>query len=179
MRKIVIYTMIGLCGYSAANASIVSRGFLDETLQSYVDKNQIDGIATAIPLACRDGANIGCGRATLSELFNGESIGDIINGILYNSAGGSYSPDGCHLFNLSQLTRYTSTLLYKIDDLPAEYETVGAAIRAINAKIEGKINNLSATASNGKYVLTAVKEGDQTTYAWESIDRSESENNAQ
>ena len=49
------------------------------------------------------------------------------------------------------------------------------ALRAVDAKIDGKINNLSTTASNGKYVLTAVKEGDQTTYAWESIDRSESE----
>ena len=63
-----------------------------------------------------------------------------------------------------------------IGTLPAGYDSVGAALEAINAKVDNKITNLSATASNGKYVLTAVKEGDQTTYAWESIDRSESEN---
>ena len=63
----------------------------------------------------------------------------------------------------------------KIGTLPDGYETVGAALEAINAKVDNKITNLSTTASNGKYVLTAVKEGDQTTYAWESIDRSESE----
>ncbi len=73
-------------------------------------------------------------------------------------------------------------ILERIDDvetqigtLPAGYDSVGAALEAINAKVDNKITNLSATASNGKYVLTAVKEGDQTTYAWESIDRSESE----
>ena len=63
----------------------------------------------------------------------------------------------------------------QIGTLPAGYDSVGAALEAINAKVDNKITNLSATASNGKYVLTAVKEGDQTTYAWESIDRSESE----
>ena len=63
----------------------------------------------------------------------------------------------------------------QIGTLPAGYDSVGAALEAINAKVDNKITNLSTTASNGKYVLTAVKEGDQTTYAWESIDRSESE----
>ena len=71
---------------------------------------------------------------------------------------------------------YLSKQVDKIGTLPVGYETVGAALEAINAKVDNKITNLSATASNGKYVLTAVKEGDQTTYAWESIDRSESEN---
>lgn len=63
----------------------------------------------------------------------------------------------------------------KIGTLPAGYETVGDALTAINAKVDNKIENLSETASAGKYVLTAVKVGDQTTYAWELIDRSESE----
>ena len=57
----------------------------------------------------------------------------------------------------------------------AGYDKLAYVLRAVDAKIDGKINNLSATASNGKYVLTAVKEGDKTTYAWESIDHSESE----
>ncbi len=77
---------------------------------------------------------------------------------------------------LETLTSDIEDLTTKIGALPDGYETVGAALEAINAKVDNKIENLSATASNGKYVLTAVREGDQTTYAWEAIDRSETEN---
>lgn len=76
---------------------------------------------------------------------------------------------------LETLTSDIEDLNIKIGTLPAGYETVGAALSAINAKVDNKIENLSETASAGKYVLTAVKVGDQTTYAWELIDRSESE----
>ena len=73
-----------------------------------------------------------------------------------------------------------SSVINKIGTIDSEntiagYDNLADALREINAKVDNKITNLSATASNGKYVLTAVKEGDQTTYAWESIDRSESE----
>ncbi len=77
--------------------------------------------------------------------------------------------------NHTGLIDRTRAIERQIGTLPAGYDSVGAALEAINAKVDNKITNLSATASNGKYVLTAVKEGDQTTYAWESIDRSESE----
>ena len=76
---------------------------------------------------------------------------------------------------LETLTSDIEDLNIKIGTLPAGYETVGDALTAINAKVDNKIENLSETASAGKYVLTAVKVGDQTTYAWELIDRSESE----
>lgn len=245
MRKIVIYTMIGLCGYSAANASIVSRGFLDETLQSYVDQTALNLKANASDLTTlseiigEPDENISycyhlpysgyvfdyyCngewvdknlptnnisefirlsysdpefpGVAGLAErIFQGWEESGIMylglvdishefrdffdwsgsRGITYVLKEGVVTANGQTIHSLP----YLSSRVDKIGDLPAEYETVGAAIRAINAKIEGKINNLSATASNGKYVLTAVKEGDQTTYAWESIDRSETENKAQ
>ena len=73
------------------------------------------------------------------------------------------------------LTESVNANTAKIGTLPDGYETVGAALTAINAKVDNKIENLSETASAGKYVLTAVRVGDQTTYAWELIDRSESE----
>ena len=76
---------------------------------------------------------------------------------------------------LETLTSDIEDLNIKIGTLPAGYETVGDALTAINAKVDNKIENLSETASAGKYVLTAVRVGDQTTYAWELIDRSESE----
>ena len=99
---------------------------------------------------------------------------------LYINSGGvsfyEYITDGGNsssgiVYGLRKLTDEVK----KIGTLPAGYDSVGAALEAINAKVDNKITNLSATASNGKYVLTAVKEGDQTTYAWESIDRSETE----
>ena len=78
------------------------------------------------------------------------------------------------------LSQKMSSVINKIGTIDSEntiagYDNLADALREINAKVDNKITNLSATASNGKYVLTAVKEGDQTTYAWESIDRSESE----
>ena len=73
------------------------------------------------------------------------------------------------------LTESVNANTAKIGTLPDGYETVGDALTAINAKVDNKIENLSETASAGKYVLTAVRVGDQTTYAWELIDRSESE----
>ncbi|MBR4859884.1 MAG: hypothetical protein IKV10_01130 [Alphaproteobacteria bacterium] len=69
--------------------------------------------------------------------------------------------------------------LIKSGTLPDGYETVGAAMSAINAKIDNKIENLSETANNGKYVLTAERAGDQTTYRWETIDRATNENSGQ
>ncbi|MBQ7055364.1 MAG: hypothetical protein IJN91_00310, partial [Alphaproteobacteria bacterium] len=93
---------------------------------------------------------------------------------LYRNSGGTYFyeyiTDGGNsssgiVYGLRKLTNEVK----KIGTLPAGYDSVGAALEAINAKVDNKITNLSATASNGKYVLTAVKEGDQTTYAWESI----------
>lgn len=46
---------------------------------------------------------------------------------------------------------------------------------AAKAVADAAIKNLDTTASNGKYVLTAVKLGDQTTYAWEAIERADGE----
>ena len=100
----------------------------------------------------------------LSHLF-GESV-DFIRAHEQAIFGGN---------NYTGLIDRTGAIERRIGTLPAGYDSVGAALEAINAKVDNKITNLSATASNGKYVLTAVKEGDQTTYAWESIDRSESE----
>ena len=89
-----------------------------------------------------------------------------------------------HLFltvdGLTELTPMVDANTAKIGTIDSEntiagHDNLADALRAINAKVDNKIENLSETASAGKYVLTAVKVGDQTTYAWELIDRSESE----
>ena len=94
---------------------------------------------------------------------------------LLNLSTKGYTKGLNQIKGLETLTSDIEDLSIKIGTLPDGYETVGAALTAMNAKIDGKISDLSATATNGKYVLTAVKVGDQTTYAWELIDRSESE----
>ncbi|MFQ6744923.1 MAG: hypothetical protein ACLRFN_03015, partial [Alphaproteobacteria bacterium] len=70
----------------------------------------------------------------------------------------------------------------KIGDLPTEYATVGAALTAIKGIAEeakaaavAAIPDPKAEGSSGKYVLTVDIIGDNATYRWEKIDRSESE----
>ena len=96
----------------------------------------------------------------------------ILNG---GSVGG-----GDVVYGLRELTPMVDANTAKIGTIDSEntiagHDNLADALRAINAKVDNKIENLSETASAGKYVLTAVKVGDQTTYAWELIDRSESE----
>lgn len=111
--------------------------------------------------------------------------------LLFNNCGSRFSfydllfygtndMNGRKAYGLPTLTTKVDENAAKIGTIDSEnkiagYDNLADALRAVDAKIDGKINNLSATASNGKYVLTAVKEGDQTTYAWESIDRAEME----
>lgn len=106
--------------------------------------------------------------------YMGQSGGNWFIQLLELSTNG-YTKGSDQIKGLETLTSDIEDLSIKIGTLPDGYETVGAALTAMNAKIDGKISDLSATATNGKYVLTAVKVGDQTTYAWELIDRSESE----
>ena len=70
----------------------------------------------------------------------------------------------------------------KIGTLPTEYATVGAALTAIKGIAEeakaaavAAIPDPKAEGSSGKYVLTVDIIGDNATYRWEKIDRSESE----
>ena len=70
----------------------------------------------------------------------------------------------------------------KIGTLPGEYSTVGAALTAIKGIAEeakaaalAAIPDPKAEGSSGKYVLTVDIIGDNATYRWEKIDRSESE----
>ena len=106
--------------------------------------------------------------------YMGQSGGNWFIQLLELSTNG-YTKGSDQIKGLETLTSDIEDLNIKIGTLPDGYETVGAALSAINAKVDNKIENLSETASAGKYVLTAVRVGDQTTYAWELIDRSESE----
>ena len=56
----------------------------------------------------------------------------------------------------------------KIGDLPAEYATVGAALTAMDAKIDAR--ELPSSSDDGQYVLSAKKVGDTITYTWVRMD---------
>ena len=220
MKKFTITGVFGV-GLSViaycADASIVSRGFLDEALTNYATNISLDLKADTADLTALSDI-IGTLPTTaigienyISDYVLPNNIGEQLN-IIFN---GAYQDRDHMVYGLMEIYKilqdlldrtfklklylldgYERGLVYgewkewrgltemdadiknntaKIGTLPDGYESVGAALTAMNAKIDGKISDLSATATNGKYVLTAVKVGDQTTYAWELIDRSESE----
>ena len=109
------------------------------------------------------------------RLYDGTKAGSFYNFLMYGGSLGETT-----VYGLTELTPMVDANTAKIGTIDSEntiagYDNLADALRAINAKVDNKIENLSETASAGKYVLTAVKVGDQTTYAWELIDRSESE----
>ena len=221
MKKFTITGVFGV-GLSViancADASIVSRGFLDEALTNYATNKSLDLKADTADLTALSDIigtlpttaigienyvmdyvlpnNIG---EQLNIIFNGNPDRDrehivyglmelydmilelhgmddkIINYLLEGYERGLVHGVWKEWRGLTEMDADIKNNTAKIGTLPDGYESVGAALTAMNAKIDGKISDLSATATNGKYVLTAVKVGDQTTYAWELIDRSESE----
>ena len=56
----------------------------------------------------------------------------------------------------------------KIGTLPSEYSTVGAALTAMDAKID--VRELPSSSDDGQYVLSAKKVGDTITYTWVKMD---------
>ena len=221
MKKLIITgtfgAMLCLSTGAPADASIVSRGFLDEALTNYATTTALDLKANQSDLTDLS-SKIGTLPTTITaEGFSGDytlpdNIGEQLSIIFYGNndrinyiAGlmelyqnildidttGPADEIWDSLYNglekklisgawqewrgLTEMDANIKNNTAKIGALPDGYESVGAALTAMNAKIDGKISDLSATATNGKYVLTAVKVGDQTTYAWELIDRSESE----
>ena len=70
-----------------------------------------------------------------------------------------------HARNAKELANANAT---KIGDLPTEYATVGAALTAMDAKIDAR--ELPSTSDDGQYVLSAKKVGDTITYTWVKMD---------
>ena len=68
------------------------------------------------------------------------------------------------LLGLHDITREVN----KIGTLPTEYATVGAALTAMDAKIDAR--ELPSSSADGQYVLSAKKVGDTITYTWVKMD---------
>ena len=126
------------------------------------------------------------------RLFLGNSKSEPIISSIYRDIHDGLRNDGVIVVKgLSQLTSETGNVpqgtnlvdmiganTKKIGDLPTKYQTVGAALSAIEgiaeeAKTlaEKAIPDPRAEGSSGKFVLTVDVIGDNATYHWEKIDR--------
>lgn len=126
------------------------------------------------------------------RLFLGNSKSDPIIGSIYRDMHDGLLNDGVIVVKgLNQLSSETGNVpqgtnlvdmiganTKKIGDLPTKYQTVGAALSAIEgiaeeAKTlaEKAIPDPRVEGSSGKFVLTVDVIGDSATYHWEKIDR--------
>ena len=217
MRKFLVGAILGALVAGNANASIISRSFLDEALTNYAtntaldlkaDKADVTDLSDKIGDAWPYGGDMGKGLYNLSWqlyppeinlenasdlvrfLFGGKIESGINQGGVLNLLGesvfytGAYDRNTAQIIDngfrsLSQLTNgWTDSkkkthlgvmgLNDKIGDLPTEYATVGAALTAMDAKIDAR--ELPSSSDDGQYVLSAKKVGDTITYTWVKMD---------
>ena len=188
-------TILGLAVGTPADASLVSRGFLDEALENYATTTALDLKADNADLTNLsnkigelpdidwdlirgspgtlfyridiDSDNIPSNLSDIiSLLFN-----DILPKIIDRSLIGNSQ---VNIKGLRDLTQEVN----KIGTLPTEYATVGAALTAIKGIAEdakaaalAAIPDPKTEGSTGKFVLTVDIVGDNATYRWEKIDR--------
>ena len=82
--------------------------------------------------------------------------------------GGTLRYPGITVYGLKYLTTKVDANTAKIGTLPTEYATVGAALTAMDAKIDAR--ELPSSSADGQYVLSAKKVGDTITYTWVRMD---------
>ncbi len=180
MKKLLTASLFGtlLTITGGANASIVSRGFFEEQIGNYATLDLLNSKANQKDLTALNDIvgkenwdnflNLKLGAFPhLSELFPNlapdkrmpfENISKYISGNLtYIGAPNlaSVTDKFLHGWTNSDGETYLGLkdINTKIDTVPTGCDSVGAALEAINAKVDNKITNLSATASNGKLVL--------------------------
>ncbi|MBR3782144.1 MAG: hypothetical protein IKL14_02025 [Alphaproteobacteria bacterium] len=210
MRKFLTTGLFGailgiVIGGAPADASLISRSFLDEALTSYATTTALDLKANQSDLTDLSD-KIGTLPSGIFPIFPGSerlfpylnqpfryptSLAELITALYGNSETGARGllegiiygfpyiqygddrPDGyIGLITNSSLATEAKELANantaKIGDLPTEYTTVGAALTAMDAKIDAR--ELPSTSADGQYVLSAKKVGDTITYTWVKMD---------
>lgn len=171
MNKIFIGGILGLGIIINVDASLISRNFLDETLNTITSKHELQLEQ----------------KATITELnslydfvgFTEEMKTNKDNDDYYFYRESIY--DG---FGVDSGKPYNSLLQY-IDEVNSAFKNVFQNILYGNIEYEGirqknlveinndiksinnKVPNLPTGAVDGKYTLTATKIGNQITYSWE------------
>ena len=212
MNKIFLGAVFGLTIMGSAGASIISRGFFDEQIGNYATldllnskANQKDLTALSDRIGVRnwsiDNGNLlidsfpftkelfpdlyGGGDSWVVEdampmshyfeLNNASTLWPGLAGVTDKLLNGWRNSDGETYLGLKDVNT-------KIGVLPKKYQTVGAALSAIEgiaeeAKTlaEKAIPDPRAEGSSGKFVLTVDVIGDNATYHWEKIDRTSDE----
>ena len=193
MNKIFLGAVFGVTIMGSAGASIISRGFFDEQIGNYATLDLLNSKADKSELKMLTGQIIDSIDDLLKPLWDGEAR-DLVSGFNPNKVnvdiyGAFWLIEG-YLTFLSRglINGWTDTngteflglkdVNIKIGVLPTKYQTVGAALSAIEgiaeeAKTlaEKAIPDPRAEGSSGKFVLTVDVIGDNATYHWEKIDR--------
>lgn len=193
MNKIFLGAVLGFTIMGSAGASIISRGFFDEQIGNYATLDLLNSKANKSELNMLTGQISDSIDNLLKPLWDGEAR-DLVSGFNPNKVsvdiyGAFWLIEGYLTFLSSGLINgWTDTngteflglkdVNTKIGDLPTKYQTVGAALSAIEgiaeeAKTlaEKAIPDPRAEGSSGKFVLTVDVIGDNATYHWEKIDR--------
>ncbi len=193
MNKIFLGAVFGFTIMGSAGASIISRGFFDEQIGNYATLDLLNSKANKSELKMLTGQISDSINNLLKPLWDGEAR-DLVSDFNPNKVnvdiyGAFWLIEG-YLTFLSRglINGWTDTngteflglkdVNIKIGDLPTKYQTVGAALSAIEgiaeeAKTlaEKAIPDPRAEGSSGKFVLTVDVIGDSATYHWEKIDR--------
>ena len=193
MNKIFLGAVFGLTIMGGAGASIISRGFFDEQIGNYATLDLLNSKANQSELNMLTGQISDSINDLLKPLWDGEAR-DLVSGFNPNKVdvdiyGAFWLIEGYLTFLSSGLINGWTDIKgteflglkdvnTKIGDLPKKYQTVGAALTAIEgiaeeAKTlsEKAIPDPRAEGSSGKFVLTVDVIGDNATYHWEKIDR--------
>ena len=193
MNKIFLGAVFGLTIMGSAGASIISRGFFDEQIGNYATLDLLNSKANQSELNMLTGQISDSINDLLKPLWDGVAR-DLVSGFNPNKVdvdiyGAFWLIEGYLTFLSSGLINGWTDIKgteflglkdvnTKIGDLPKKYQTVGAALTAIEgiaeeAKTlsEKAIPDPRAEGSSGKFVLTVDVIGDNATYHWEKIDR--------
>ena len=171
MNKIFIGGILGLGIIINVDAALISRNFLDETLNIITSK---------LELQLEQKANI----TELNSLYDFVGFTEEIKTNKDNYGYYFYRENIYGAFDIDFNEHYNSLLQY-IDDVNNAFIIVFQDIMYGNITYEGirqknlveinndiksinnKVPNLPTGAVDGKYTLTATKIGNQITYSWE------------
>ena len=194
MRKILFVALGAILGGLAvggANASIISRGFLNETLTKYALKTETEGLSTlqntyklydnidglfynSFSMGGYMPANLTVSEYIYQSATNAQFPGLYgVAMLLLNGFSNDNGADNLRYDGIFGLNNSIKTITNKMGQLPSGYSTVGMALSAMDAKIVAK--DLPADSDDGQYVLSAKKVGGTITYTWVKMDLTDAE----
>ena len=169
------YYLTGLDEWFTHEQSLDTVPYIGELSPKYLEEPRVYTIAEGVWLL----------EDAVSKLLNGWTNSENVarSGLIKINQMIGAIPEGQTVAGMATAAQTRAdSAVEKIGTLPTEYTTVGAALTAIKGIAEeakaaalAAIPDPKAEGSSGKYVLTVDIIGDNATYRWEKIDRSESE----